>query len=249
MRFSIIVPTYMEKDYIERCLRSMLAQDYPREEFETIVADADSRDGTQEAARKYADKTVSTRRRGISVGRNLGAAQARGGILVFVDADVTLHKDFLRHMERAFQSEVVGVVASWIPIDGGYLKKAVYYMNRLLVYFFNALGLPLYPAMAVAYRREEFLREGGFREDFGIVEDLDMSRRISRLGRCTIEKKAIVFLSTRRLEKNMLSMITFHVYNDILYLLTGRASSIYPKAEELKSGGDIWRVNRRDKHF
>ena len=92
----------------------------------------------------------------------------------------------------------------------------------------------------VAYKREVFNKLGGFREDFGIVEDLDMSRRISSLGTCRINKNAHAFVSTRRLEKHLLSTVAFHIYSDIKYLLTGKTSKYYPKVEEMNSWKDLW---------
>jgi GT2 family glycosyltransferase len=102
------------------------------------------------------------------------------------------------------------------------------------------LGVYLFPGICVAYRRSAFEAANGFREDFGIVEDLDLSRRISHLGICRINKKARAFVSTRRLEKHLLSTVTFHIFSDIKYLLTGRTSRHYPKVEEMNSWKDLW---------
>ncbi len=244
MKFSFVIPTYMEKDFIEGCINAVLAQHYPRKEFEIIVSDANSKDGTIELAKRLADKVVITEKRGISIGRNLGAREAKGEILVFIDADVVLHSAFLSNMEKSFTNRTVGVMGSWIPVDGIFSQKIFFYFTRILIDIFSILGIYLYPGIAVAYKRKEFLKCGGFREDFGIVEDLDMSRRISRMGKCKTNKKALSFISTRRLQKNTFSMVAFHVYNDLLYIFAGRASKHYPKSEELKSWRDIWRINR-----
>ncbi|MGD1044653.1 MAG: glycosyltransferase family 2 protein [Bacteroidota bacterium] len=241
MEFSIIVPTYQEEGCIEKCLCSIAQQDYKRTEYEIIVSDAHSTDHTVEMAHQYADRVVIYDRRGIAYGRNAGAQSACGDILVFVDADVTLSSDFLFHCHQVFQSStIVGMTGIAKPSDGGIMQRFVYRGTYCMVRIFHLFGVSLFPGICTVYRREAFKKIGGFREDFGIVEDLDLSRRISRLGICRINKNACAFVSTRRLEKHLLSTITFHIYSDIKYLLTGKASKYYPKVEEMNSWKDLW---------
>jgi GT2 family glycosyltransferase len=129
------------------------------------------------------------------------------------------------------------------PSDGGILQRFVYQSTYGMVRLFDFFGLSLFPGICVAYRRAGFIDAGGFREDFGIVEDLDLSRRISHLGFCTVSKKARALVSTRRLEKNLLPTVLFHVYCDVRYLITGKAPVRYPKVEEIHSWKDLW-INR-----
>jgi cellulose synthase/poly-beta-1,6-N-acetylglucosamine synthase-like glycosyltransferase len=242
MEFSIIVPTYMEEGCIEKCLRSIGAQRYTRTEFEIIVSDARSTDHTADIACQYADSVLVEDRKGIAYGRNAGAKKARGDILVFVDADATLDQDFLSYCHQEFSNPaIIGMTGVAKPSDGGILQRFVYRSTYGMVRLFDFFGLSLFPGICVAYRRAGFTEVGGFREDFGIVEDLDLSRRISRLGICRINKKARVFVSTRRLEKHLLSTVTFHIYSDIKYLLTGKTSKYYPKVEEINSWKDLWK--------
>ena len=241
MEFSIIVPTYQEEGCIEQCLRSIAQQDYKRTEYEIIVSDAHSTDQTVEKARQYADRIINNDRRGIAYGRNAGAQTSYGDILVFVDADAALSPDFLFRCHQIFQNTiVVGMTGIAEPSDGGIMQRFVYRGTYYLVRIFHLFGVSLFPGICVAYKREVFNKLGGFREDFGIVEDLDMSRRISSLGTCRINKNAHAFVSTRRLEKHLLSTVAFHIYSDIKYLLTGETSKYYPKVEEMNSWKDLW---------
>lgn len=283
MLFSIIIPTYNERQYIGPCLQSILNQSFPRSQFEIIVADSHSSDGTAEIAARLADKVLTIPRKGIAHARNAGAKEAAGDLLVFVDADVTLHPDFLTAISKAFisgdhslsasphrplspspshpitpspphpitpsplhpsTSSVVAVTGKAIPADGTWFPRFVYRATYALVGFFNALGLPLFPGLCVAYRRQAFEQVGGFREDFGISEDLDLSRRIAKLGRCVYERRARAFVSTRRLERHAVSTVLFHIYHDLRYLFFGKTARQYPKSEELKSASDLWRMNK-----
>jgi glycosyltransferase involved in cell wall biosynthesis len=242
MEFSIIVPTYMEERCIEKCLRSIGDQRYKRTEFEIIVSDARSTDHTADIARQYADSVIVEDRKGIAYGRNVGSKKARGDILIFIDADATLDQDFLSHCHQEFSNPaIIGMTGVAKPSDGGILQRFVYRSTYGMVRLFDFFGLSLFPGICVAYRRVGFTEVGGFREDFGIVEDLDLSRRISRQGICTINSKAYAFVSTRRLEKHFLSTVVFHIYCDLKYLFTGKAPSLYPKTEEMHSWLDLWK--------
>ncbi len=232
----------MEEGYVEKCLQSIASQRYNRTEFEIIVSDAHSADRTARIASQYADKVIIEDRKGIAFGRNMGAKKAHGEILIFIDADAVLDPDFLRHFHEGFLNKaIIGMTGIAEPNDGGILQRSVYRITYYLVRFFNLFGLSLFPGICAAYRREGFIKAGGFREDFGIVEDLDLSRRISRLGKCSINRKAIVSVSTRRLEKNLLPTVLFHIYCDLRYLVTGKAPAVYPKTEEIHSWRELWR--------
>lgn len=248
MKFSVVIPTYQEEQYLTACLVAVGKQRFNRSEYEIIVSDALSPDGTLQAAKKGSDKVVSTPKRGIAHGRNFGAKSAAGEILVFVDADVQLEPEFLRRCDETFHEEsVVGMTGIARPEGGTIFQRWTYRATYFLVKTFQVFGLSLYPGLCVAYRRKAFEEVRGFREDFGVAEDLDLSRRISKLGRCIVNAHAVATVSTRRLHKYGLSTILFHVYNDLRYLLTGRAAKFYPKIEETSSWMDIWKVNS-EKH-
>ena len=52
---SVVIPSFNEEERIERCLASLVKQDFPRNEYEIIVVDGGSKDRTREIAEKYAD--------------------------------------------------------------------------------------------------------------------------------------------------------------------------------------------------
>ena len=55
---SVVVPTYNEERNIERCLNSILSQTIPREDYELIVVDGESKDQTREKAERLADRVI-----------------------------------------------------------------------------------------------------------------------------------------------------------------------------------------------
>ncbi len=95
---SIIIPTYNEQETIGNCLSSLRGQSY--EEVEIIVVDDGSVDNTKSIVKKLNVKLLSQNHQGPGTARNLGAKYAKGEILVFVDADMTFEKNFIRDLVK-----------------------------------------------------------------------------------------------------------------------------------------------------
>lgn len=98
---SVIIPTYNEKDVLEGCIESLGAQ--TKRDFEIIVVDDGSTDGTVEILENLSKtlpnfKFVKQMHKGAGAARNNGARDAKGSILVFVDADMTFDPDFLKNI-------------------------------------------------------------------------------------------------------------------------------------------------------
>lgn len=95
---SIIVPVYNTRDYLCRCVDSLLAQDYT--DYEIILID----DGSTDGSGKLCDQLASDHRKirvvhqtnaGLSAVRNTGIKQAKGDYLTFVDSDDAVAANFL----------------------------------------------------------------------------------------------------------------------------------------------------------
>jgi len=99
---SVIIPIYNEEDVILNCLESLSKQSV--KDFEIIVIDDGSTDKTFEKMRfSFAIKDVKVLQQkhlGPGAGRNLGVKHAKGEILVFVDADMTFDRNFLKMLVK-----------------------------------------------------------------------------------------------------------------------------------------------------
>ncbi len=89
----------MEK-YLPKCLDSLLVQDFPKEEFEIIIVNDESKDGTLAIANAYANKNsnikvIDKKNAGVGAARNSGLDVAVGKYLYFLDPDDYLAKDVL----------------------------------------------------------------------------------------------------------------------------------------------------------
>jgi glycosyltransferase involved in cell wall biosynthesis len=95
---SIIVPAYNEEKYIGKCLSSLKDQSYPEKKIEIIFVDDGSKDHTKDIAAQFADLVLTQTHQGPDVARNLGAAKAKGEILIFIDADMYVDKEYVKNI-------------------------------------------------------------------------------------------------------------------------------------------------------
>jgi len=101
---TVIIPTYNEQSEVKKCLASLMKQSF--KDFEIIVVDDGSTDDTvtvvNSLVTNYRLPTIMLHQKHLGPGaaRNLGAKEAKGEILVFVDADMTFGKDFLKLLTK-----------------------------------------------------------------------------------------------------------------------------------------------------
>jgi glycosyltransferase involved in cell wall biosynthesis len=100
----VIIPNYNYASTLGACLEAVEGQTYPS--IETIVVDDRSTDDSVAIARGYGVTVLeTTQNSGVSVARNLGATDARGEILFFLDSDVALDADAVANAVDALESE------------------------------------------------------------------------------------------------------------------------------------------------
>ena len=114
---SVVVPALDCETVIETQLDALAAQDY-KGDWEVLVVDNGSTDGTVEVAKAYADRLPNLRiidassRRGVSHARNCGARAADGELILICDADDRVRPSWVRKMAEASRT---------LDVIGGYL--------------------------------------------------------------------------------------------------------------------------------
>jgi len=128
MKFSIVIPTYNEEKDIAKTLDCLLLVEYPDKEI--IVID-DSTDNTPKIVSNYKDKGVvlihPKERMGRSEARNIGIRASTGDVIIILNADVIMHKQFIDeikvHYERGYDSVTVFVeVANQESVYARYIE-------------------------------------------------------------------------------------------------------------------------------
>lgn len=221
---SVIVPAYQEEKYIEGTLHSIASQRTPHE---IIVVDSGSTDKTVAIAKKYANHVIIGPR-GVSKARNLGASRAKGGILLFLDADTRLAPNALDVIQRAFKRGTACVCGN-VSSDGPVYARFVYRLVSNAARVSSFLGKPLFYGMCFGCTRKAFENSGGFRETFSIGEDINLSLRMGTLGRCVWLRDAMVVTSWRRLKGKWILLAPYtHVKNFFKMALFGKTDGYYP---------------------
>ena len=201
---SLIIPAFNEEKILGRCLRSIEAQNY--HDYEVVIVDGGSSDKTLDIAERYKHKILTLPRRRpheVSLARNFGARYAEGEILAFIDADIVLPSGFLSVLDKCFENpEVVGVMCKVLPLEGNSIEKALYECNNVLMKTSNKIHiLQLSYFSCISYRREPFIKMGGFREDLSACEDYDLALRLSKHGKMVFTDKITIYMSPRRLRE------------------------------------------------
>ncbi|GAB4338892.1 MAG: TIGR04283 family arsenosugar biosynthesis glycosyltransferase [Desulfobulbaceae bacterium] len=191
-RISIIIPTLNE----ERVLPGLLTSLRDRPGVEIIVADGGSTDATPEIAHAAGVRLLS-----LAPGRGgqlrAGAAAATGETLLFLHADTMLPPGFSAQVDRLLSTPHTVAGAFRLAIDAPglpyrFIEWGANLRSRLL-------QLP-YGDQALFMRRVTYERVGGFPAQ-PLLEDLELVRRLRRLGKIRLASTA-VRTSSRRWRTN-----------------------------------------------
>jgi GT2 family glycosyltransferase len=180
---SVIVPNHNGRRTVGKCLEAALASRYP--DFEVIVVDDCSGDGSVEIIEQYPCRLIRlSERGGASKARNAGARDARGEALFFIDSDCVVMEDTLAVAARAFtehRGALIGGTYTPLPLDRGFFSD---FQSVYINYSETKKPEPDYVAThAMLMDREMFLKSGGFREEFmPILEDVEFSHRLKGSG-------------------------------------------------------------------
>jgi glycosyltransferase involved in cell wall biosynthesis len=109
-KVSVVICAYNAESTMEACLQSLLQLRYAN--FEVIVVDDGSMDGTLEIARRFPFRVIHQENQGLSNARNVGIAAATGEYVVFTDSDCVVDSDWLTYLIGAM------VRHGWVAAGG-----------------------------------------------------------------------------------------------------------------------------------
>ncbi|MDO8470674.1 MAG: glycosyltransferase [bacterium] len=201
---SIIIPTLNEAQYLPRLLSSIRDQDY--KDYEVIVADAGSTDGTREIARSCTVVQGGNPARG----RNEGACVAKGDYLLFLDADVVLPKGFLSSLMQEVRDKNIGVAGCALVLD----EQGVFFrLGEKLWNGYFWLTQHFYPHATNCFlvAKEVHERIQGFNERIHLGEEFDYVRRGASVSAFAFLMNPAFIASARRVKKEGL-LRTFFLY-------------------------------------
>ncbi len=196
---SVIVPARNEGNNIGACLQALAAQQYPKDRYEVLVVDDNSRDGTAEVVSRFvkdcgnvrlvraAEKSFlsSPKKNAILC----GIQESTGEVILTTDADCIPPPGWISGMVRCFEPRV-GAVAGFSPsLVGSSLKQRLIELESVCFALVSAGAIGIGGAISCVgrnfgYRRKVFEEVGGFGSTGGVVSGDDdlFLQRIGRRG-------------------------------------------------------------------
>lgn len=201
MTISVVIPAYNEEKSLPNTLNSLKKLD--RQPDEILVVDGGSTDGTDKVVQKYDAKVLIVKHRGIGFARSQGLKAASSEVVAFTDADTIVSQDWLTKIEETLgEPGAVGVFGTFRVPNGWWVYR--FYVNIIqpvLNQIYYWLGIPMAPGQNLAFWKSKALEVGGFPEDFKIAEDIEMARRLMKVGKVVFRQDLVVVSSGRRGEE------------------------------------------------
>jgi cellulose synthase/poly-beta-1,6-N-acetylglucosamine synthase-like glycosyltransferase len=196
---SIVVAVRNEERNIDRCLSSLLLQNYPRDRYEVIIVNDHSTDGTLQKLKVHGDAFPNLKILSAEEGRNgkpaalaRGIEEAKGEIILTTDADCTVSDDWIATMIRHFTEGVVLVAGPVLETGSSSFFAGIDSLEFLGLICVGA-GLigskrPMICNGAnLAYRRDAFFIVGGFGSEHAVNDDEMLMNRMVMRGIGTVD--------------------------------------------------------------
>ena len=230
----MVVPTHNRLDFLRQALKSVDEQTLS--DYETIVVDDGSDDGTAAYLASLGERinALYQRHKGPGAARNLGARQASGSYLVFLDSDdlwlpwtlATFHMLVQQHAPSFLFGSVVEFT-DYLPILGEEPVRATPFKD----YFSTSAEQPEFVGSgALVVKKNEFERVGGFDESLNVVEDHDL---LFRLGTApgVLRIQSPITLMYRRHGSNTARLLS-EMCTCAATILTKEIEGLYPGGAE-----------------
>jgi len=174
---SVVIPAYNEERLIKETLESIKKSNYPKNRLETILVDDGSTDRTADIATKYKVKIIKGPHKGVGVARNLGWKNAKNNVIIFVDADHIVSKNFFKEIVKPLKNSKVGAT-DWITFS----KDSKNIISKLL-HLRDILGIYKYKYGFAKACKKNILKEvNGMRPEYGYYDDWEFTERINKKG-------------------------------------------------------------------
>ena len=235
MKYSIIIPTLNEEKLLpkllEQLINSRIREMY---DYEIIISDGGSSDATVEIALKYADKVIvhnSNQKQNIAEGRNKGAENANGDILIFLNGDIMIKniEIFFKEIETEFLNSNYLAMTSIVcvnPDESKLTDKLFLGFYNLYFHSLNIIGVGMGRGEIHIIKKEVFQSLNGYNINLAAGEDFDLYKRIRRKGKILFDRKIIIYESPRRYRRyGHLKIFFTWLFNSIYVIFTNKSLS------------------------
>lgn len=197
-KISVVIPVRNEEKFIENTINLVTGQDYPADKIEILVAYGESEDRTYEILNRMASsdsriRVLDNPTRRSSGGRNVGARNATGDIITFIDGHTHIDNDQLfKNVVDLMNEKNVSVLSRPQFLDtpdNTFFQKAVSLVRKSAIGHGPGSTIYLREDMHVdptssgaTYKREVFENIGYYDEHFDACEDVEFNYRAAQAG-------------------------------------------------------------------
>lgn len=195
MKVTVQICSMNRKNLLKRALEALFIQTFDKNDFEIIVVDDGSTDGTSEMVEELAKeapcslKLITQEHAGLATGRNRAIKAASGDIMIFIDDDIIADPHFIEEHVKSHEKHPKCVIMGWVNHTPN--------LDRRIPKFCMAdISTSFFWTSNVSVERKYLIEVGMFDEDFKEYgwEDLELGRRLKKHGlKRKYNFKAIVF--------------------------------------------------------
>jgi len=194
---SIIIPCRNEEIFIGKCIESIVSNDYPKGKLEVLLIDGLSDDKTRPIINKYTQQyqfihLLDNPKKIVPPALNIGVANAKGEIIIRMDAHTTYAEDYVTKCVESLQKYDAGNVGGiWVTTPGSDTVMAKSIALTLShpfgvgnSYFRIGLQEPTYVDTVPfgCYKKEVIERVGLFNENLIRNQDIEFNLRLKKMG-------------------------------------------------------------------
>lgn len=200
MIFSVVIPTYNRLGNLKKVLEALKNQEFPKGEFEVLIIDDSSLDGTNEYLESLnweEPKLIVLHQDhgGPAAARNLGISKSSGRIIAFTDDDCLVPLSWLSSLQKGYEtfSQAAGI-GGYLGSSDGVLKnnliaKLEYFETHTVYHsgndpYLGGFESPSGGTNNMSYLKDVIVEVGMFDENFPVPagEDADLKLRVAEKG-------------------------------------------------------------------
>ena len=198
IKISVIVPVYNQEKFLGRCIRSLLSQQYNKNNYEIIIVNDGSTDNTSKVINKYANQLEILNNEdnlGLPQSLNIGINHASGSFIIRVDSDDYVNNKFLVYLSDFLieNPEYDAVASDYLLVNDteAVLKRENCEVNPI--------------ACGIMFRLEQLIDIGLYNEEFHFREEEELRKRFEK--KYSIHRIPLPLYRYRKHENNMTNNI------------------------------------------
>jgi GT2 family glycosyltransferase len=206
----VIILNWNGGNYLIKCVNSVMKTDYPSDLLEVIIVDNGSTDGSARLAKKMFPQVKlieNEKNLGFCIGNNIGIKNSSGDIIILLNNDTIVDKDWIKEILKCAQDPEVGIIGCRLYFPGTKIIQSLGFKMKFLGFYesigagqedtgqFYDVGYVDYVSGAAMAIKREVLNRIGLLDPafYAYHEDVDLCYRARRAGYKVVTSNAIVY--------------------------------------------------------